>query len=78
MCEFSSTKELQFTIRAIYEENKEAIQRASKSLGGVNKKCMKRKCYHIQGTCVIDKEKLLEDLQESVHFCGKERWGIFN
>jgi hypothetical protein len=72
LCDCSSTKELQFTIRAIYEDHKEVIQHASESPGGVVKRCMKKTCYHYQGTCVIDKEKFLADLQESVR---KKEWG---
>jgi len=72
LCKFSSTKEQQFEIRDIYEKHKYKIENADKNPGGVNKNCMKKTCYHTQGTCVIDKEKFLTDLYESLQ---KKEWG---
>lgn len=72
LCEFSSTKEQQFKIRVIYETHKYEIENAPKNPGGVIKKCIKKTCYHSQGTCVIDKEKFLTDLYE---FVEKKEWG---
>ena len=69
-CEFSITNEQQSKIRDIYEKYKYEIENAPKNPGGFIKKCMK--CYHSQGTCVIDKEKFLTDLYE---FVEKKEWG---
>jgi hypothetical protein len=45
-----STNEQQFEIRDIYEKHKYEIENAPKTPGGVNKNCMKKTCYHTQGT----------------------------